>query len=253
MSRALEGELDHQFVVRRFIFDLERARIAKYERQATELYDAALVVSEADRDEIGTANVHVVPNGVDTTLFAPPAQSPEGKTIMFTGNMGYGPNRRAARWFAESCFPYIRRKHATAQFVIVGARPPREIRALAKRPGVLVRGFVPSVAAALQEAAVVVAPMHSGTGMQNKVLEAMATGRAVVATPLGLGGIHASDGQEVLAARTREAFIDAVTSLLCDRDLVTRIGAAARAYVTAHHSWETSAQRVENVYESILA
>lgn len=252
MSRALGSELPHLPWPRRLFVGLERARIAPYERQMIDLYDAAFVVSDADRAEIGAAKIHVVPNGVDTASFCPPTQPPVGSTIMFSGNMGYGPNRRAARWFAECCFPRIKQICPDAEFVIVGARPPREIRALAKDPSVTIKGFVPSVAKALQEATVVVAPMQSGSGIQNKLLEAMATSRAVVTTPRGLGGIQAKGGQHLLVAETSDAFVLAVTGLLRDRDLVAKIGDAARAYVAAHHSWETSARRIEKVYECIL-
>jgi glycosyltransferase involved in cell wall biosynthesis len=223
-----------------------------YERRVAAGFDASFVVAEADRRELRLNNIHVIPNGVDTDAFSPAPQRSASATIIFTGNMGYGPNRLAVRWFVERCLPLIARACPDARLVVVGARPPRDVRALAGHANVSVRGFVRSMADALREATVAVAPIQSGAGMQNKILEAMATGLPVVTTPCGLGTIAATTGRHVLVAETSNAFADAVVTLLRDPDLAARIGRSAREYVAAHHSWEASAQRVESIYESLL-
>ena len=114
--------------------------------------------------------------------------------------MSYPPNIRAARWFADECFPLIQAEVPGATFVIAGAAPAREIRELQTRNGIVVTGFVPSMPVTLNAATVAVAPMRSGAGIQNKILEAMACGLPVVTTTIGLGGITATRGRELLVA-----------------------------------------------------
>jgi glycosyltransferase involved in cell wall biosynthesis len=118
-------------------------------------------------------------------------------------------------------------------------------------PGVSVHGFVPSMSAALAAASVAIAPMQSGSGIQNKVLEAMASGLPVVATTKGLGSIRAEAGRELLVADGPGEFAQAVVGVLRDPARASALGAAARSFVEREHSWEANVRRVEAVYESI--
>ena len=113
-------------------------------------------------------------------------------------------------------------------------------------------GFVPSMPDALNEAAVAVAPMRSGSGIQNKVLEAMACGLPVVASSLALGGIGARAGEEIVVADDAEETAAAVGALLRDRERAESIGKRARDYVVREHSWERAGEEVEEIYERVL-
>ena len=145
----------------------------------------------------GGGRVAVVGNGIDTDLFDPAARfrriEAMGELIVFTGQMDYPPNIDAVRWFAESIFPHIRLAHPRARFAIVGRNPTAEVKALEKRDEVIVTGEVADVRGWLTAASVVVAPLKLARGVQNKVLEAMAMARAVVATP---GAAEISDRGE---------------------------------------------------------
>ncbi len=129
----------------------------------------------------------------------------------------------------------------------------REVRALGRRSGIRVTGFVDSMADILRTARVAVAPMRSGSGMQNKLLEAMASGLPCVTTPGGLRGIDAADGEHVVLADGARAIADATVSLLLDPARAAEIGRRARAFVVEHHSWESVVERAEDVYEQLAA
>jgi glycosyltransferase involved in cell wall biosynthesis len=162
--------------------------------------------------------------------------------------MSYPPNVRAARWFADECFPLVQQAVPDAMFVIAGAAPARELRELVERPAIVVTGFVQSMPETLNRAAVAVAPMRSGAGIQNKILEAMACGLPLVTTTLGLGGISAARGRDLLVADSAREFADAVVLVLRDPERAHKLGENARARVLAEYSWEHTADAIERVY-----
>src|SRR5207247_2338126 len=167
---------------RRWLYREELHRVASAERVRARSVAAVLVASEHDRASFGTENVEVVPNGVDADAFAPELTARLSGAIVFSGTMSYPPNIRGARWFADECFPLVQQAVPGAMFVIAGAAPARELRELVKRPGIVVTGFVRSMPDTLNRANVAVAPMQSGAGIQNKILEAMACGLPLVTT-----------------------------------------------------------------------
>ena len=187
-----------------------------------------------------------------TDEFAPLPGATRRFDLVFSGNMGYAPNAQAARWFVEECLPLVRASVPEASLAIVGARPLRTVRALGRVPGVHVTGYVDSVARALNEAAVAVAPLRAASGIQNKVLEAMACGRPVVTTALGLGDIEARPGDEVIVADGAEPFARAVVELLRSPERAEALGRRGRDFVVRRHSWERAADAVEDVYRLVL-
>ena len=232
----------------RWLFAEEARRVDAYEPAAARSAQRLVVVSRKDREYIPGDNVSVIPLGVDTELFRPaPARQPR-PVIIFTGNMGYAPNVTAALWFAERCLPLIQSEIPGAELVIAGARPAPAVLALGKRPGVKVTGPVDSMPGALAGAAVAVAPMQSGSGMQFKILEAMACGLPVVATNLGVGDIQAVPGEQLLVADAAGEFAAAVVSLLRSPEAADALGKAARVFIEQNHSWTGAAAAVEQLY-----
>lgn len=238
---------------RRWLFREELRRVAPFERRVARSVDVVLVASEQDRDSFGTDNVEVVANGVDTDAFSPDTASREGGTIVFSGRMSYPPNVRAARWFADECFPLIQERLPGATFVIAGAAPAREACELGERPGIHVTGFVQSMPDTLNRATVAVAPMQSGSGIQNKILEAMACGLPLVTTTIGLRGVVAEPGRDLLVADDAVTFAAEVTRVLTEPAAAQTLGESARARVLQKYTWETAADAVESVYERITS
>jgi polysaccharide biosynthesis protein PslH len=218
----------------------EAKRLLAFEIATATRADASLFVSEAEaalfRAKTGLP-AQVIENGVDATHFAPgvvePADAPH-PLIVFTGQMDYAPNAEAVTAFVRDVLPSL----PTATFAIVGRAPTADVKALAA-PNVLVTGEVPDTRPWLAAADVVVAPLALARGIQNKVLEAMAMGKAVVASPAAAEGIDAEVGVELLVAETPSAQAAAISVLLTDLLHAQAVGTAARDRVRARYSWAT--------------
>jgi sugar transferase (PEP-CTERM/EpsH1 system associated) len=201
--------------------------------------------------------VDAVCNGVDADFFAPEfgGASPFGTDetpIVFTGAMDYWPNVDAAVWFAGDILPQLRQRHPTVRFYIVGRSPAPAVQALAGE-GVVVTGTVSDVRPYLAHADAVVAPLRIARGIQNKVLEAMAMARPVVASSACAGPIDAVVGEELLAAAGVEDYLAHLESLLGDRDRAAAIGQAARRRVLAAYSWDAHLEAIDRHLEGVAA
>jgi len=152
--------------------------------------------------------------------------------------MNYGPNAEAASWFCEKCWPDINRRNHKAKFVICGANPSSAVQSLATTySNVTVTGRVESIAAELGKSWISIAPMQSGAGIQNKILEAMSCGLPVITTPLGRGSIAAEPGSEIMVADDPADFTEHVLTLLENPNLRHLVGSRARSYVSKNHDW----------------
>lgn len=222
----------------------EARLLFQHERAVAHRADASLFVSEAEaqlfRDKTGSERVYVVENGIDTEFFDPTAQfkriDTTGALIVFTGQMDYRPNVEAVTWFVETILPHIRVRFPHARFAIVGRAPTDAVKALAKQPGVIVTGEVADVRGWIAAASVVVAPLKLARGIQNKVLEAMAMARPVVASRAAAEGIdHAGT---IRVGETVGEIAEEVIAILNDPVAGAQIGRDARAQVQARYSWE---------------
>jgi sugar transferase (PEP-CTERM/EpsH1 system associated) len=221
----------------RMLFDFERATAARA--------DLSLFVSEAEaalfRSRTGLGSIAALSNGIDTDFFDPsaafapvdPAARGEGPLLLFTGQMDYAPNVEAVSWFVREVLPLL----PNARFVIAGRAPTSQVQALASER-VIVTGGVADMRSWLAAADVVVAPLKLARGIQNKVLEAMAMARPVVASPAAFEGIEAEPGTHLLVADEAAATAEAISGLLADPARGTAMGEAARAHLERHYRWE---------------
>ncbi len=167
--------------------------------------------------------------------------------------MSSPPNVVAAELLAREILPLVRARRPEANLALVGRDPSPRVQALAAEEAVIVTGEVPDVGPWLAGSRVFACPMTTGTGIKNKLLEAMATGLPCVATPLALGGLQVTPGVDLLAAETPAELADAIVRVLDDDALARRLGERARAYVTANHGWRAVADEYVRVYTEVVA
>jgi sugar transferase (PEP-CTERM/EpsH1 system associated) len=235
--------------LRAFANAQEAKRLFAFERAVAARADISLFVSEAEaalfarEARLSTEQVSFIENGIDLEAYDPAnprsaVSAGEGALIVFTGQMDYRPNVEAVEGFARNTLPLIRAQHPSARFAIVGRNLTAEVLALTSFPGVTVTGEVPDTRDWLAAADVVVAPLLLARGIQNKVLEAMAMAKPVVASPAAAEGIDAAEGDGLIVAQEWAAQANAVLALLTNPARAKALGRAARARMVARYSWD---------------
>ena len=216
-----------------------------YRREAEADLFHRLAPEAADR-------VDWIENGVDTDYFRGGREfanpyHPGEVALVFTGAMDYWANVDAVRWFADQVFPRILRRHVEARFYIVGARPTESVRLLGRREGIVVTGAVPDVRPYLAHARLAVAPLRIARGIQNKVLEALAMAKPVLATTMALDGLALEAELAVARADDAEAMADIAVRALDDRDFLPRHAPQNRRFVEVRYSWRERFARLDRV------
>jgi len=231
-------------------------RLRRYEADICRRADFVVAVSSADADALRALvpgrSPLVVPNGVDVSAYdprIPPAAGMDEHALVFTGKMDFRPNVDAVLWFAREVLPLVRREVPDAHFWVVGQRPHPRLAPLRENPAVTLTGYVEDTRPYIAGASVYVAPLRIGGGTRLKLLEAMAMGRAIVATRLGTEGYEVRDGEELLFADDAASFARAVVSLLKDPARRTALGQAARRFVEHRYDWSVLAPRIEALLE----
>jgi sugar transferase (PEP-CTERM/EpsH1 system associated) len=229
--------------LRRLVFRLEGRRLRRLEQSIARRVKAITLVSEPEADLCRSfcesSFIRAVPNGVDLDYFHPVEadEAAIAQRCVFVGALDYRANIDGVRWFCERVWPEVRRRLPGATLALVGSNPSPSLRPLAEVSGVELVGEVPDVRPHLAGAAVCVVPLRVARGIQNKVLEALGMGKAVVATPQALEGLGVEAGVHVLRAATPAEWIEATTALLADAGRRGRLGLAGRQYVETHHRW----------------
>jgi sugar transferase (PEP-CTERM/EpsH1 system associated) len=239
------------------LYALESRRLLSYERQLAARAFRTLVRTEAEKDDclrlFDEGRFDILANGVDLEYFRPPSEPSSQPSIVFTGVMDYFPNVQAVTHFCNAIMPLVRQEVGEATFTIVGARPPRAVRALGRRPGIAVTGTVPDVRPYLHAARVAVAPLRIARGIQNKVLEAMASGLPIVVTPAARRGIAAGDGEGFVVADEPPDFAAAVIRLLKSPASSWELGQRGRRFVERACVWDSTLEALDRIVEAAAA
>jgi glycosyltransferase involved in cell wall biosynthesis len=239
----------------RVLAELEWRKVRRFEGQMCRRFDRVTVVSDDDRAFLqqaagGPIPATVIPIAVDTTALAFAPRPPDARDVLSVATMFYPPNADGVHWFATGAFPAVRRRLPGVRFYVAGSRPPRRIRRLAREPGVVVTGYVADLGPLLRRSAVTVVPVHSGSGMRVKILEAFARGLPVVSTTIGAEGIDARDGEHLLLADDPQAFAARVVDVLTDPAAAAALASAGRALVETRYDWRTALAGLDGVYAS---
>jgi glycosyltransferase involved in cell wall biosynthesis len=225
----------------------------RYESWIFSPYRRVVVVSEQDRDELRhinpALNIEVIPNGVDLGYFQAQNSERESATLLFVGNYEYEPNVDAALQLARGILPQVQAEIPAAKLWLVGHAPTPEMQALAGE-SIRVTGRVEDLRPYLAQATAFVSPLRLGAGIKNKVLEALAMGCPLVATPLSVDGIAVTVGEDALVA---ESLAEPVIRLLGDVDLQQKLAQNGRHLVETRYSWQRVADLYEQLYDALLA
>lgn len=229
---------------------LEGRRLRRLEQRLPARTSAVTLVSEAEvaiyRQFCAEGRVQAVGNGVDLEYFQPRAADDE-KGCVFLGALDYWPNVEGISWFCREVWPNVRRRQPEATLQLVGRRPGSAVLRLQEIPGVEVVGQVPDVRPYLANAALSVVPLRIARGVQNKVLESMAMGKATVVSPQALEGIAAQPGEHLLQANTPEQWVATLSNLLVDSAARQRLGQAGRDFTESNHHWAKCLQPLEEL------
>jgi sugar transferase (PEP-CTERM/EpsH1 system associated) len=233
------------------VYRSEGRRLRRFEESCLDAFDATVLITDRERNLLdphqSCASLHVIPNGATLPLEAPKPASQCGPIVGFLGAMDYRPNVEGICWFADRVWPRVLRCVRDARLLIVGRNPVRRVRRLARLPGVEVTGEVDNVRRYLLQCRAVIAPMHIARGLQNKVLEAMALKRPVVATTAVAEGLQVLSGHNILVADEEEEYAEKVVAL-CDFDgFCDKVGEAGYRCVATYYSWAETLRRYEDI------
>jgi polysaccharide biosynthesis protein PslH len=232
----------------------EVAAWRRYERATRRRFNAIVVFAERDLPAVeptaGAAALVRIPLAVEVPSRALDPEGADPPTIVFIGGFAHPPNVDAALWLGTTLFPRVLERVPDACLDVVGQEPSEEVRALA-RGRVSVHASVPDVTPYLDHAAVVVAPIRLGGSMRMKVLEALASGKALVATPRAAEGVEAVPGDHFVLATDADELVEALVALLLEPERRRVLGQRARVWAEAHLGWERGVDAFEQLYDRL--
>jgi glycosyltransferase involved in cell wall biosynthesis len=241
----------------RLNYMVRRYREPRYERLVYPRFEQCVMVSERDvafnRKLVPRASFCAIPNGIDCNYFHPLAVEKDPASVVFHGNLAYAPNVEAACEFANHIMPLIRREQPDLTFHLVGATPAQPIRELASRPGIRLSANLPDLRSALCSATVYVSALQHGSGMKNKILEAMALQLPIVCYEGSTAGISCTPGKHLWVASDPADFAARVLDLLRHPERARHLAQAGRDFVVENYSWEACAAAYEQIYARLAA
>lgn len=233
------------------IFNAEYKRLIQYEKKVFSYFKNKTIISSQDRNLIPHPEkdkIVVIPNGVDTSYFKPMEQKKEFD-ILFNGNMNYPPNVESAEYLVNKILPLVFKKRPDIKVLISGANPSKRVLSLQSEK-VTVSGWLKDVRESFAKSKILVAPMLTSTGLQNKLLEAMAMQIPCITSALANNALGAEDGKNILIADTPGKYAGHILSLLTDENKAREIGVNGYSFVTQNYRWEKANEKLEKIINS---
>lgn len=247
-SQGLERRMKYAPWYLKPLLKIEYQRVLKYEASVFDNFKKKTIISYPDRDAIKHPDkdqIVVIPNGVDTDFFKP-ASMEKTFDIVFSGNMGYPPNINAAEYLVRKIMPGVWKQQPSVKLVIAGANPSPGVKALASSR-VTVTGWVDDMREYYGRSRIFVAPMQIGTGLQNKVLEAMAMQLPCITSALANKALGAKPGLEILIGNNPEDYAQQIVSLLNDPETLNSLAFKGYEFVYKNYDWISVCKKLEAV------
>ena len=252
-SYGMKRRADIASPLTRPIYNMEYRRLCRYEAAIFDDFDVKTIISEPDRELIPHPKkneILIIPNGVDHEYFKP--QEREKKyDLVFTGNMSYAPNVNAVEYLATEILPIVWKTLPEVKIYIAGATPDPKIKKAASER-IIVSGWLDDIRDAYAQSRVFIAPMRIGTGLQNKLLEAMSMGLPAITTPLANGSLCAENGKEILVGSNAEELAQHIITLLTDKDKSQQIAQAGFDFTNRVYDWGKATQIMEEAMKDIV-
>ena len=252
-SYGMKRRADIASPITRPVFSMEYRRLKRYEAAIFDDFDVKTIISEPDRELIPHPKkneILIIPNGVDHEFFAP--QEKEKKyDIVFTGNMSYAPNVNAVDYLANEILPIVWKQIPNAKMYVAGATPDPKVKKAAC-DNIIISGWLDDIRDAYVQSRIFIAPMRIGTGLQNKLLEAMSMGLPCITTPLANGSLGAENGKEILVGSNAEELAQHIITLLTDNDKAQQIAQAGFDFTNRVYDWGKATQIMEEAMKDAV-
>ena len=243
------------------VYQIEENRIKQYEGMLVEQFDHTMVVIDPDKDlllagvqngkvEALKSRISSIPIAVDAQILQPIQRKPGSHNIMTLGTLSYPPNADGIRWFLQEVFPRVQKQVPDVTLTVIGKNPPADFMQMAAQSSgaIEVTGYVDDLTPYMEAAALMVVPVRAGSGMRVRLLEAFARAMPTVTTTIGLEGIYAEDGKEILLADDPQSFAAATVNLLNDPDLQDSLAENGRKLAVARYDWRAVLKKMDAVY-----
>lgn len=246
-SMGMKRRADIASFATRPVFNMEYRRLERYEAAIFDDFDIKTIISDTDRQHISHPDkneILIIPNGVDHNFFAPQERE-KTYDVVFTGNMSYAPNVNAVEYLASEIMPIVWKQIPNAKLYIAGATPDPRVKKEAC-DNIIISGWLDDIRDAYAQSRVFIAPMRIGTGLQNKLLEAMSMGLPAITTPLANGSLGAEKDKEILVGQNAEELAHHVITLLSDSRKASEIAQAGFDFSNRVYDWGKSTQIMED-------
>ncbi|MBT4519735.1 MAG: glycosyltransferase [Halieaceae bacterium] len=248
LSAGMERREKYAPKLTRFLFKTEASRLRKYEHNICKSFDSCCIISEFDRELIFRSenkDITVLPNGIDADYFHDLHRKIK-YDLLFTGNMSYPPNVQSARYLVENIMPLIWEKRPDTSLLISGDNPEKSILKC-KSDKVNIEGWIDDIRESYSSSLIFIAPMLMGSGIQNKLLEAMAMNLPCITSKLANRALNAEEGSEILVGNNDKEYAEHIYTLLENEQIRIQIAKKGRKFVTDHFEWSTSNQILLNI------
>ena len=252
-SYGMKRRRDIASWITRPVFNMEYQRLCRYEAKVFDEFDLKTIISKPDRDLIPHPKkdeILIIPNGVDHEFFKPQQQE-KRYDIVFTGNMSYAPNVNAVDYLANEILPLVWKQVPEAKMYIAGATPDPKVRKAAS-DRIIISGWLDDIRDAYAQSRVFIAPMRIGTGLQNKLLEAMSMGLPAITTPLANASLGAKPDEEILVGSNAEELARHIITLLTNTEKASQIAQAGFDFTNRVYDWGKTTEKLEASMSSLF-
>ena len=252
LSKGMERRIPKSVFWKRPFLRMETKRLLEYENLIFDYFENKTIISEQDRNLIyhpDQKKIFIIPNGVDTDYFKS-EKKVKTSDLLFNGNMSYPPNVDCVLYIAEKILPEIQKKYPEIKMLISGANPAKKVTDLSKKnKAVTVSGWMDDIREAYDSSEIFLAPMQIGTGVQNKLLEAMSMEIPCITSDLANNGLGAEHGKNILIGNSPSEIAIHIDKLLSDKQFAATVGSAGREFVCSRYNWKSATAKLNRIFE----